>query len=121
MRLLWAVSLPFLLLAQSTYAQEQPIRLQCEGMGNVGGLKNMPIAGIFVEIGGGTVTVYASCAFDGVYQIVGANPGEIAFENTRNVWGNINRTSGVLMLANQSTGALTDVIFADCKVARPLF
>ena len=81
MRLLWAASLPFLLLAQSTYAQEQPIRLQCDGTGDVGGLKQMPIAGIFVEIGGAAVTVYASRAFDGVYQIVRANPGEIAFES----------------------------------------
>ncbi|MSO54364.1 MAG: hypothetical protein EXQ90_04465 [Rhodospirillales bacterium] len=106
-------------------AQERLISLQCEGRADFydKGLRNIPIAGLYLEIRNTAVKVAGSMWFDGDWQVTREDAATITFSppNNASYIGSVNRYSGELTLSNMVQDKAKAILFANCNPAKKLF
>ena len=116
-----------------TNAQEQIVRLQCDGTVSFYD-KNPPIRdvsvnGIYLEIGGHSIKVAGSMGWDGAYEIKRTDAASVFFVSSLNSdnFGSVNKYSGEFQLNRAQNAQLRESLKmlamtrGVCRPAKPLF
>jgi hypothetical protein len=125
-----SIGLAALVLGSSCLAdaQEQIARLQCSGTVSFYDrnppIRDMPVDGIYLEIGKHSIRVAGSVGWDGEFKIERTDPASVFFVAPLNAeyFGSVNRLSGALQLNRmQNSQKLLAVTRGVCRPAKPLF
>ncbi|WP_454652299.1 hypothetical protein [Bradyrhizobium liaoningense] len=109
-------------------AQEQIVRLQCDGTVDLYDanppIRDMKVTGIYLEIRKGSIKVAGSTGWDGEFEIKRTDPASVFFVSPRNeeYFGSVNKYSGELQLNRmQNQSRLSAATRGVCRPAKPLF
>lgn len=109
-------------------AQEQIVRLQCDGTADFYNanppIRDMKVSGIYLEIGKDSIKVAGSMGWDGEFEIKRSDPASVFFVSPRNAeyFGSVNKYSGEFQLNRmQNQSKFSASTRGVCRPAKPLF